>query len=264
MVHLVAKRLSFLTRLVVIFLGKEGDGVANGLEQRVGHVAAKSLSAHNTQDCQVLSVCRKGIRGHEPASLAQFVRQVKDGKVGLVGAMKGKHWNVGPIRDAVELWHFLDMLRQMQGNKLRASVDAVVPVKTKTQEVVILGNDLISWTTKIEGKVWHETPEIIAFKNEVVGEIVLFAPNGPSHARVHEPVFVAACVDTLNSWQPEIPHKVRLQKRRHETTRRSVLDCEMFRHKRKGHALLTTWMGTLRPVSFSSLSSISDMPLTSS
>ena len=58
--------------------------------------------------------------------------------------------------------------------------------------------------------------EVVDVEDEVLGQVLLAAPDAPADAGVDEAVLVAADVDALHPRQPEVPLQLRVQERRDE------------------------------------------------
>jgi hypothetical protein len=65
--------------------------------------------------------------------------------------------------------------------------------------------------------VRHPAAEVVHFKDKLGGHGVVVTPQGPTYARIDEPVLVARSVDGLHPIQAEIPDELGFEKRRDES-----------------------------------------------
>src|SRR5579862_9795679 len=101
-------------------------------------------------------------------------------------------------------------------------MDPLVTVTTQSHEVVVLGDDLPSRTGEVEVEVRHVTAEIVDVEDQLVGKLVLVAPDHPPGAEGGEPELVPRSVDGLHPRDPEVEEDLRGAERGEETAARAV------------------------------------------
>ncbi len=81
----------------------------------------------------------------------------------------------------------------------------------------------------------HVVAQVVDPEDEVLGQGVGVAPDGPADARVHQTVLVPRRVDGLHARQPEVPQEVGVDERRDEGARGAV---HVHRHVDAGPLLV--------------------------
>jgi hypothetical protein len=62
-------------------------------------------------------------------------------------------------------------------------------------EVVVLRNDLSSWSRKVQGVRFFRAAEIVKLEDKVFRELTLVSPDNPSYTSVNQTEFVARSID---------------------------------------------------------------------
>ena len=109
----------------------------------VGEVVAEPPLDHDAQRGQVGAVGREGVRGQEPAALAEGVRDVEHRVIVDRGIeLEGEHGQLVAACQELERAELLDLLRQPRRDLARVALHLGEAVEAEAQEVVILRDDL--------------------------------------------------------------------------------------------------------------------------
>ena len=193
------------------------------MDEQTGQVAADAVADQDPLDDDVLGVGRQGVGRHLPAARAQPVGQVVQRvPVGietlfhLPGQGRDARIHFAAEND-LEGPHLPDLLGKVLGCLVAGGVDAAVAVTAETQEIVVLGDGLAAGAREVQREGGHVAAEIIDVEDQVLGEVLLLAPDHPPAAQGREAELVAGRVDGLDPRNPEIPFELRRAERRQES-----------------------------------------------
>ena len=72
-------------------------------------------------------------------------------------------------------------------------------------KVIILRNNLGTWTREIKRVRLFGATKVVQFEDEVTGEVFLIAPDYPADSGVYQAEFVPGSVDRFNAREAEVP-----------------------------------------------------------
>ena len=94
----------------------------------------------------------------------------------------------------------------------------LVPLLTQAHELVILGQNLVTRTRKVDGNTRYIGTQIVHGKVHLLGQILLVFPNHPAHTGIYQTILVAGSADGKYPFQAEIPNRFRINERVNKTT----------------------------------------------
>ena len=117
------------------------------------------------------------------------------------------------LADDLELADALDVLGQ-RGRVLPHDLhDPAVAGLAETHEVVVLGEDHRGAGGEVEREGRVRLPQVVLVEDQVLSEIRLLAEDQPADSGIDESELVAGGVDRPYLLQPEVPLRVRIEKR---------------------------------------------------
>jgi hypothetical protein len=177
-----------------------GQDAAQVLKEEVGEVVPEAVADDDTQRGEVGAVFREGVRGDQPAALAQGRGNVEDGEVGdAVVHLEGEDGKLAAVSEQGERSHPGDILGEPHGDVTAGLLDTTVALEAEAQEVVVLRDHLGTRAGEVEREGRHVAAEVVDVEDEVLGERLRVSPQRPADARHHQAVLVPGGVDRRNA-----------------------------------------------------------------
>lgn len=166
-------------------------------EEIIGAAARKVLTADNTQHLEVVRLGGHGVGGDDPATSTEVGSEGKlvvlalvvsavlarvfeaEGNEGQAAARLFRH------DDEAEL---LETSSEVVSGADQVGHDGAVAVLAETDELVVLANDLRGTLGEVEGERGLLSTEVVDVEDQVLGEVVAVAPDGPADTGVDETV----------------------------------------------------------------------------
>ena len=96
------------------------------------------------------------------------------------------------------------------------------PLKAKVHEVEVLRNDGMRRAREVERERVFDGAEVMQLKDEVLGKVLLRAPDDPADPDVRQAELVARSVDGDDAWDAEVPLELRSREGSDEATGRAI------------------------------------------
>ena len=168
------------------------EQVADGLLLDVGVVLLEVVRQAECHDWQSSVVVRTRL-----AFLGQSCfRHTFEGVLALL-AVDVAHTNV----PASSLESFTEQAGVGQG----VFHDLAVPAEAEMNQIVVLGDDLCSWTGEVQCVGLFSAAKVVQLEDEVLGQVGFVTPDDPANTSVDETELVAGDVDRLHTGKLEIP-----------------------------------------------------------
>lgn len=176
---------------------KQAEAELNVLDEVVGAAAGKVLAADDAEHLEAVRLGGHGVGGDDPAAGAEgggerklvVVAVLDRALLAVVGEAEGDEGQAVARRlgheDEAEL---LEPRGEVVGGADEVAHDGAVAVLAEADELVVLANDLGRALGEVEGEGGLLGAEVVDVEDEVLGEVVAGAPDGPADAGVDEAV----------------------------------------------------------------------------
>lgn len=168
----------------------------------------KVLTDHDAQHLHLLRIRRHRIRRHDPAALAQLMRNRKLIVALLELGVKTERHERQTTALALahdQETHILDGIGEQVGGAGEVEHDRAVSVLAEADELVVLADDLGGALGEVEGEGCLVRAEVVDVEDEFLGEELGVTPDNPADTGVYETVLVARDVDADDVGEAEIP-----------------------------------------------------------
>jgi len=189
------------------------DGTLEVVEEESGEIAAETEASQHTLDDQVGAVLGHGVGRDLPSAKAQAVGEIVQGEIGVGAVLQrpGAAWDAAAtVVNDFEDVELVELLGQPDADLFAAVGDLGVSAAAEADEVVVLGGNLSAGTGEVEGEGGHVSAEVFHVEDQLFGEVLGVAPDGPSAAERRQAELVAGGVDGLDARQAEIPDDRRM------------------------------------------------------
>lgn len=190
------KGLLSLDRLLVRIL-QQSQAESNVVDEHVASALGEVLSHNDTQHLELLGVRRHRVRGDDPSPGAQVVRERKLVVVAVLSTLSGVLEAEGHEGQALAaaLRHddeavALEHLGEVVGGAGQVAHDGLIAPLAEADELVVLANDLGGTLGEVEGEGGLLGAEVVDVEDEVLGEVLVGAPDDPANTGVDEAVLV--------------------------------------------------------------------------
>ena len=143
-------------------------------------------------------IVRHRVRGNLPPLHPQPIGDVEHGEVRAVLHLEREHGDRCSVADEFERAHLGDRFRREHGEVAQAFHHTAVSVEAEPQEVVVLTDELVARAREVQRERGHVAAEVVDVEHQVLGQILLAAPDDESDPGVDEPVLVTGHVDRLH------------------------------------------------------------------
>ena len=178
------------------------------IDQLLAPAPAKVLANNHPQHLHLLRMRRHRIRRHDPAALAQLMRNreliVPLLQLGIKTERHEREATALAIAHDQES-HTLESCGEGVSDAGEVEHDGAVSVLAKTDELVVLADNLGGALGEVEGEGGLVGAEVVDVEDEFLGEELGVAPDDPADAGVDEAVLVARDVDADDVGKAEIP-----------------------------------------------------------
>src|SRR5215213_1840454 len=181
------------------------------VQEYVGGVPAVTVPDYHPERYEVFPVFGERVRRHLPAALAHPARDV-EGRIPVhfIPKLESKDGKLATVGYELEGTELRDSAGDVGRHVPALLLDAPVALETEPEEVVVLCNDLRARAREVQGERGHVSPEVVHPEDEILGQGLGIAPQGPAHPWVHPAVLVARGVYRRHARQAKIPHQVRV------------------------------------------------------
>lgn len=195
------------------------------IDQLLAPAPAKVLANNHPQHLHLLRMRRHRIRRHDPAALAQLMRNreliVPLLQLGIKTERDERQTAALAIAHDQES-HTLEGCGEGVSDAGEVKHDGAVSVLAEADELVVLADNLGGALREVEGEGGLVGAEVVDVEDEFLGEELGVTPDDPADARVDESVLVARDVDADDVGKAEIPFQFGDDEGRDETAGRGV------------------------------------------
>ena len=157
----------------ILQLLKLSYGGTNIAEKHIGHVAAEALAHHDTHHYAVFDVLGHGVGGYHPSALLEFILQVEEGPLGILGILllhvpdEERVHDVGTI--VSEGGHLANLCVQVAGYLHRVLLHLTVAFESEADKLVVLSQYLCSGAREVESYLCDVSTEIVYRERHLAG-----------------------------------------------------------------------------------------------
>lgn len=205
---LAANIFGVLLQHLLIHLIQQTKTKLDIIDQLLTPAPAKVLANHHPQHLHLLRMRRHRIRRHDPAALAQLMRNRKLIipllELGIKTERHERQTTTLAIAHDQET-HVLEGCSERVGDAGEVEHDSAVSVLAEADELVVLADDLGGALGEVEGEGGLVGAEVVDVEDELLGEELGVAPDDPADSGVDETVLVAGDVDADDVGEAEVP-----------------------------------------------------------
>lgn len=188
------KGLLSLDRLHVRLL-QQPQAESDVMDEHVASALGEVLPHDDAQHLELLGVRRHRVRGDDPAPGAQVVGERKLVVVAVLSALGGALEAEGHEGQALAaaLGHddeavALEDLGEVVGGAGQVAHDGLIALLAEADELVVLADDLGGALGEVEREGGLLGAEVVDVEDEVLGEVLVRAPDDPANTGVDEAV----------------------------------------------------------------------------